>query len=582
MKELIKQMTKGIRKYIIGILICGIISSFFTVYLTKFVMYIIDGVVANKTEIPSYISMFFKYDDVYHKIFILAIFMITFVIITSISNYIRKYFTTKMRLGINQNLKMLLLNHTTYLEYQEYAKQEKSQILQRISTDSNNILNFIMDKYNLIVDSVFVLFFSMLEIFKLNLLVSIVICIIITIITIMSIWYFKKTKQIVRKNITLHENLIEKTLNAIYYPKMIKLFNREEKEIEDFDIINEEYLKNDKKLIDYLIYYELIASGVRNLKDPAIILIGGILFALGKMNIGALMIIITYSNNILEYILQLIYAVEGINDFLVPIERIKKYLQLKEEKKDNKKEEIKEVELEFKDVSITLENKTILDNCSFTLKQGESIYLVGDNGSGKSIIIKVLLGFIPYEGTILLGGKDLKELNLSTIRDYIGVIFQEPFIFSDTVRNNIDITGKYSFKKVKEISKICEIDEEIEKLEDNYQTILGERGIDLSGGQKQRISIARTLIQDKKVIIFDDVLSKLDNITKEKIKNQMNENYPYQIKIYITQDIKKISEESVVFFKQKQNIVIGKQKQLIAQNEEYRKLIQMYSNVIGE
>lgn len=582
MKELIKQMSKGIKVYIIGILICGIISSFFTVYLTKFVMYMIDGVITNKTEIPNYISMFFEYNEVYYKIFILAIFMITFVVIISIANYIRRYFTTKMRLGINQNLKMLLLNHTTYLEYQEYAKQEKSHILQRISTDSNNILDFIMDKYNLIVDSVFILFFSMLEIFKLNLLVSIVICIIITIIGIMSIWYFKKTKQIVRKNVALHENLIEKTLNAIYYPKMIKLFHREEKEITDFENINKEYLENDKKLIDYLIYYELIAGGVRKLKDPAIILIGGILFVLGKINIGALMVLITYSNNILEYILQLIYAVEGINDFLVPIERIKEYLQLKEEKKNSKKEEIKEVELEFKDVSITIENKTILNNCSFTLKQGESIYLVGDNGSGKSIIIKVLLGFIPYEGTILIGGKDLKELSLATIRDYIGVIFQEPFIFSDTVRNNIDVIGKYSLKKVKEISKICEIDEEIEKLEDSYQTILGERGIDLSGGQKQRISIARTLIQDKKVIIFDDVLSKLDNVTKEKIKKQMKEKYPYQIKIYITQDIKKISEESIVFFKQKENIIIGRQKQLIDENEEYRKLMQMYSNVIGE
>lgn len=582
MKQLLKQISKGVKNYIIGILICGIISSFFNVQLIKFVMYMIDGVIMKKAEIPSYVSMFFYQDEVYHRLFVLAIFMLTFIVLISIANYIRNYFNTKMRLGINQNLKMLLLNHTTYLEYQEYAKQERSQILQRISTDSNNILNFIMDKYNLLVDSIFILFFSMIEIFQLNLLVSSVICTIIVIIAIMSIWYFKKTKKIVRKNVTLHENLIEKTLNAIYNPKMIKLFHREEKEIKDFNHVNEEYWKNDKKLIDYLIYYELIADGVRKLKDPAIILIGGILFAIGKMNIGALMVLITYSNNALEYILQLIYAVEGINDFLVPLERINQYLQLKEEKRQNKTQEIKEIELEFKNVSITIQNKKILDNASFILKAGESIYLVGDNGSGKSIIIKALLGFIPYEGTILLGGIDLKELSLCAVRNYIGVIFQEPFVFSDTVRNNIDIAGKSSLKKVQEVSSICEIDSEIEKLEDGYQTILGERGIDLSGGQKQRISIARTLIQDKKVIIFDDVLSKLDNITKEKIKNQMKEHYPYQIKIYITQDIKKIPEESTVFFKQKENIVISKQKELMEKNMEYRKLLQMYSNVIGE
>lgn len=582
MKQLLKQMSNKVKKYILGILICGIISSFLNVQLIKFVMYIIDGIIMEKVEIPAYIMKFFQPNDLYYNIFIIAVFMFCFIVIISISNYIRSYYTTKMRLGINQNLKMLLLNHTTYLEYQEYSKQERSQILQRISTDSNNILDFIMDKYSLLVNSIFILLFSMVEIVELNLLVGIVLGIIISIIVIMSIWYFKKTKKIVRKNITLHEQLTEKTINAIYQPKMIKLFNREEKEIEDFNKINEEYLKNDKKLIDYLIYYELIADGIRKLKDPAIILIGGILFTLGKINIGALMILVTYSNNILEYILQLIYAVEGINDFLVPLERIKNYLQLKEEKVQNTTNFIQEIQLEFKDVSVIVENKIILNHTSFTLKKGQSIYLVGDNGSGKSTIIKVLLGFIPYEGTILLGGKNLKTLSLNQIREYIGVVFQEPFIFSDTIQNNIDIAGKYSLKKVKEISNICEIDNEIEHLENKYQTILGERGIDLSGGQKQRISIARTLIQDKKVIIFDDVLSKLDNITKEKIKCHIEEYYPYQIKIYITQDIRKIPEEALVFFKQKEDIIVRKQKELINKNEEYKKLLQMYTNIIGD
>ena len=336
MKRLLKEMIRKNEKYILGILICGIISSFFSVQLTKFIMHIIDGVITTNEQIPTFISRFFYEDTIYAKITVLAIFMISFIIIIAISNYIRNYLTTKMRLGVNQNLKMLLINHTTYLEYNEYAKQERSQILQRISTDSANILDFVMDKYNLIVDSVFILLFSMAEMVRINILVTSVIGIIILIITIMSVWYFQKTKKVVRKNVKLHEELIEKNLNAIYNPKMIKLFNRQQKEIADFNKNNEEYLTNDKKAIDYLIYYELISDAVRNLKDPAIILMGGILFALGKINIGALMAFLTYSNNVLEYIQQIIYAVEGINDFLVPLERISNYLQLKEEKVDNK------------------------------------------------------------------------------------------------------------------------------------------------------------------------------------------------------------------------------------------------------
>lgn len=582
MKRLLKEIIRRNEKYILGILICGIISSFFSVQLTKFIMHIIDGVITTNEQIPTFISSFFYEDTIYAKIVVFAIFMISFIIIIATSNYIRNYLTTKMRLGVNQNLKMLLINHTTYLEYNEYAKQERSQILQRISTDSANILDFVMDKYNLIVDSVFILLFSMAEMVRINILVTSVIGIIILIITIMSVWYFQKTKKVVRKNVKLHEELIEKNLNAIYNPKMIKLFNRQQKEIADFNKNNEEYLTNDKKAIDYLIYYELISDAVRNLKDPAIILMGGILFALGKINIGALMAFLTYSNNVLEYIQQIIYAVEGINDFLVPLERISNYLQLKEEKVDNKIYPINKIELEFKNVSIVVQDKVILRNTSFILKDGESIYLVGDNGSGKSIIIKALLGFIPYEGTILMGGQDIKNLNLATIREYVGAIFQEPFIFSDTIRNNIDIKSRYSLKRIKEVSKICEIDSEIESMQDGYKTILGERGIDLSGGQKQRISIARTLIQDNKILIFDDVLSKLDNLTKERIKNHLSEWYPHQIKIYITQDIKKIPNNAIVFFKEKESITISSQEELINKNERYRNILQMYSNVIGE
>ena len=182
MKRLLKEIIRRNEKYILGILICGIISSFFSVQLTKFIMHIIDGVITTNEQIPTFISRFFYENTIYAKIVVFAIFMISFIIIIATSNYIRNYLTTKMRLGVNQNLKMLLINHTTYLEYNEYAKQERSQILQRISTDSANILDFVMDKYNLIVDSVFILLFSMAEMVRINILVTSVIGIIILII----------------------------------------------------------------------------------------------------------------------------------------------------------------------------------------------------------------------------------------------------------------------------------------------------------------------------------------------------------------------------------------------------------------
>ncbi len=583
MKRVLKIATKGARKYIIGILICSLISSFFIIYLTKFISFVVDGIIMQTSTLPKYIINSFYSDDVKSKIFVIAIYMILFVGIISISNYIRNMLNTKFKLLMNKNLKEKLFEHTTYLEYKDYIQYGKNEIIQRVINDSNYFVDFIISKYDLIVDSIFILIFSIYELLNINIIVSSIIGGIIIIIFIMSIAYLKITKPIIQKNIDLHENLISKTMNAVYNPKIIKIFNREQKEINDFNEISEEYRKNDIKLIDYLIYYELIGTGMRKFKDPVIFIVGGLLIIGGKMNIGELMTLMTYSSNLLEYVVQLIYMVNDVNRFLIPTDRISKFLKLEEEDKNEKKYELNDVSLEFKNVTISINSIKILKDISFRIEKGQTVYFVGNNGSGKSILIKTLLGFLDYEGEILLGGVNVKKLNRTTIRHYVGVVFQEPFIFSDTIKNNIDMFQNCkSLEEIKNIAKICEIDEEINKLPNKYDELLGERGINLSGGQKQRISIARTLLQKKAIIAFDDVLSKVDNSTKSKIINNLRKNNKNMIAIYITQDLARIPSDANVFFIDNKKIIIDIQENLINNNENYYKLIKICRNTVGE
>lgn len=583
MKKVFKVTMRQTKKYILGILICSILSSFLTIYLTKFISFVIDGVIMQKSELPKYITNFFYDDTIYSKLIILTIFMLIIIFTISISNYIKNMFNTNFKLKMNKNLKEEILDHTTYLEYSEYISYGKNQILQRVSSDADNFVNFITSKYNLVVDSIFIFTFSMIEILNLNLIVSITIAVILFIIIIMSIIYFKLTKKIVRRNVDLHENLIQKTMNAIYQPKMIKIFNRQEKEIADFNNVSDEYRKNDKKLIDYLIYYELIGTGIRKFKDPVIFLMGGLLIINGKLNIGQLMVLMTYSSNLLEYAVQLIYAVEGINNFLIPAKRIDIFLALRKENGKISDTSLKDISIEFKNVTIQLNNTIILDNVSFKIEKGQTVYLVGDNGSGKSLIVRTLLGFIPYEGQILLGNNDIKNIDNKILRNNLGVIFQEPFIFSDTVRNNIDIFNNYKqIEKIRSITNICEIDDEIIQFPNGYNEIIGERGITLSGGQRQRISIARVLLQNKSIMIFDDVLSKVDNKTKTKIINNLNKFNSDIIKIYITQDLANIPNKATVFFIDNKKIICDNQENLKKQNKNYSKLIDICNNIVGE
>ena len=564
------------------IIISSGIISFFNVIIAKFIVYVVDGIVMKNVELPSYLTMFFYSDDTLSKIIIVAILMIIMAFIISIFNYIRSKYNTRLRLGMNRNIKNLLLKHVTYLEYNKYVGYENSQILQRVSSDSSNYISYINDKLNLFFNTIFYTFFSLNVIIELNFKVCLILSIIILIVIIMSVWYCIKTKSIVNKKVTLSEGLIKKTMNSTYNPKIIKMTNNQKNEIKKFNNNSDEYLKYDIKEIDYLIYYELIASGIKALSVPIIYLFCGIMIINGHMKVGGLMAILTYSTTMLNYFQNVIYAVEGINSFLVPAKRIKEFLNLDEEDlicKDIVASDYKKIE--FRNVSVKFENQVVFEKLNFTIKKGENIYLVGSNGSGKSIITKLLLGFIEYEGDIFIDDIDLKDLNKTKLRENIGLCFQTPYIFSDTIKNNIDCFENKKIEEIKKICKICELDQEIEKNPNKYDELLGERGINLSGGQKQRINIARLLIQNKKVLIFDDVLSKLDNNTKNKIVENLNESFPDNINIFITHDLLRIPKGSRVLFIDDKTVIDSTNTKLQKDNENYKKLIDICENVVG-
>lgn len=580
--KLFKAIIGDLYKAILMIVISSAIICFFNVVMAKFIIYVVDGIVMNSIDLPNYLTIFFYNDNKLSKIIVAAIFMIIMALIIAIFNYIRSKYNTKLRLGMNINIKKLLLKHTTFLDYKEYIKYDNSQILQRVGSDSSNYISYINDKLNLILNTIFYTFFSLNVIIELNFKVCLILSIIILIIVLMSIWYCISTKNIVNKKVSLSEGLIKKTMNSIYNPKMIKMTNNQYNEINNFNINSEEYLKYDIKEIDYLIYYELIASGIKNLSTPIIYLVCGIMIINGEMQIGGLMAILTYSTTMLNYFQNILYAVEGINSFLVPSRRIKEFLGLNEEKlicKNKITPDYKKIQ--FKNVSVKFDNQTVLQNLNFVINKGEDIYLVGSNGSGKSILTKLLLGFIPYEGNILIDNIELRDLHKAKLRENIGLCFQTPYIFSDTIKNNIDCYENQNIDKIKDVCKICELDKEIQALANNYNELLGERGINLSGGQKQRINIARLLIQNKKVLIFDDVLSKLDNNTKNKIVENLNEKFPNNINIFITHDLLRIPRNSRVLFINNKTIIDSTNIKLEKENIDYKRMINICKNDVG-
>lgn len=195
-------------------------------------------------------------------------------------------------------------------------------------------------------------------------------------------------------------------------------------------------------------------------------------------------------------------------------------------------------DIEFKNVSYVYPNTGIkaLENLSFKVSTGESLAIMGKTGSGKSTIALLLCRLIdPTEGEILIDGKNLKEHNLDNYRNFIGYIPQESYLFSDTIENNIGFAiDNPSHERIVEYARIADVDKNIVEFKDQYQTTVGERGVMLSGGQKQRICIARALIKNPNIIIFDDSLSALDTETEQNILENIDRKIKNSTSIIIT------------------------------------------------
>lgn len=216
-------------------------------------------------------------------------------------------------------------------------------------------------------------------------------------------------------------------------------------------------------------------------------------------------------------------------------------MSLEEEEQENHTYDL-DGDIVFHNVSIEIDKKTIIKNLNLSIQKGEKIAILGENGSGKSILTKAILGFYPVaKGNIYFNYHNTKQLNNENIRKYVDLVSGEADLFTGTILKNIKLDAADGKTKnnpedeqIIKVSKQAEIYKDIQRFAEKYQTIVGEKGAKLSGGQKQRILIARALLRNKPILIFDNAFSKLDNQTSHQILQNLIDQYPETTMIFIT------------------------------------------------
>ena len=579
-QNFLKISLKGTFVYIIFVIVLSIIYSKLVVIVPKFVEYALDGVIyKNESVIPSYISCFFYNDLWQSKILVLVIYLILINICIFFVSYIKGKIGTLFNLKINENIKQSVLNHIPNIEYLDYCKIKKSDITQRVNNDAEVYSDFFNSIISLFLDTLFIIGFSINEILKLSSLIGVFIFVICLLIILLSLWYFKISKPLVEDIVDKNESVIKKTTNSIINSKMLKAFNRQDDEKLEFKNNNDQYKKSDIKLAKINVIYGITTHTLRNFKEPFILFVGGILVVKGDLTLVGVMLLITYSTQITTYIYNSVVKLQNLNNFLVAYKKLNSLMNVIEED-NSKKLKMLDGNIVFEDVSIIINNKIYLKDLNFELKRNENIAIIGDNGSGKTLIAKTLLGFYNYTGNIYIGNTNIKEVNQRSIRKYVGIVLQDTYIFNDSIKNNINVTNKnLTDDDITRLCKISCLENDIEEFDDKYNYILENNGSNISGGQKQRIAIARTLAMNTEFIILDDSLSKLDNATKLELLNnliKMNKGT-----IIISHDRNVVEKCNHVLFIDNDNVIYDTHSNLL-NNPNYSKLIDVDDNVILE
>ena len=359
--------------------------------------------------------------------------------------------------------------------------------------------------------------------------------------------------------------------------RVVRAFGREKFEIDRFEKKNNQFADMWIRLSYVMGMYWGFGDLFTGLQIMTILVLGTIEAVNGSISVGTFMAFVSYNATLVWPIRSLGRVLSEMSKAGVSIDRIN-YILEEEEEQDDPAGLTPDLhgDIVFDHVNFAYEGlMPILKDIHFTIKAGSTFAILGGTGSGKSTLMHLLdrLYELPKEGgTISIGSTDIRTIRLSYLRENIGMVLQEPFLFSRTIRENISAARPGAdMEEIRHASRIASVDDAIMGFSGGYDTIVGERGVTLSGGQKQRVAIARMLMQRAPIMIFDDSLSAVDAETDAKIRNALDQNLGGSTVILISHRITTLMKaDCILVLSNGQIAQMGTHQELVSQPGIYR------------
>jgi len=456
---------------------------------------------------------------------ILCLVLIGVGITGAIVSYLLKYWTDYIGRVIIKEIRLELFIHVNRFSFGFFDETRTGDIISRIISDSQQVMNFLTNSLINLLRNVVILIGILLIMISWNIYFFLIVLLLFPLIIFNLYLYVKKVTPSNKLTMELNSKLTSAAHNTFGGLQEVKLYAREEYVSDIFNKLNEEYYDAVRISTKYQAFYQPFIPLIVSLSTSLIILFGGLAIINGPFSIGILIATLGYLAMLIKPLSSITSFVGSANSARIATKRIFAILDKIPKISDHAEAiELKNLDgkIEYKNVNFHYKEKNkILSNINLTIKPGEVVAFVGPSGAGKTTLLHLLPRFYDVvDGEICIDDINIKHIKLNSLRKKVGISMQDIFLFDGSIRENIVFgKGDATIEQIRNAARIAQVDEFISSLPDNYDTIIGERGVKLSGGQAQRLTLARVLVTDPKILILDEPTANVDADTDERLIN---------------------------------------------------------------
>ncbi|MBN1267754.1 MAG: ABC transporter ATP-binding protein [Anaerolineales bacterium] len=511
-------------------------------------------------------------------------------IIQGIFSYLSGRWAAKTAEGILLRLRNYLYDHLQRLSFPYHDQSQTGELIQHATSDVDAVGRFFSDQAIMVGRIIMLFVVNFIAILQIDTRLAFISIIVVPIVIFISIFFFRRVSKAYdsyQDQDAVVQTILQENLSGV---RVVKAFSRQPYEIDKFEKENWEKFQRGRKLLQIHSLYWPLSDTICGIQMLTGYYIGARMALAGEITIGSYLAFAGLIIWIIWPMRNLGRLIVQMSSGLVSFGRIAEVI--KEDREDILSGKIipenqLRGNLKFDHVSFSYDDGAeVLQDICFSVNAGDSIALLGPTGSGKSSLIHLLMRFYDYtSGSICLDGVELKELSISFLRSNIGIVQQEPFLFSQTIRENIayGVRNQPSDAQIEHAASIAAVHDVIQAFPEQYSTLVGERGVTLSGGQKQRVAIARTLLKNPRILILDDCTSSVDMETEVEIRKALNDLMKNRTTFIVAHRIQSVmGANHILVLDQGRIVQSGTHEELVQQDGIYRQTFEIQTRIESE